>query len=370
MKKLMTSIFVLCLASAPLWLASCKLGGKSQSSAQAHQDKTAEIAIPVTVITAKKEDVDIKYQSVGTLSSRKEPIVRSQVAGHVRKILVHEGQAVEQGQTLVVLSKERETIALNQAEAKYLQSKAVFEERKQSLHRKTLLSKRGIVSKSAFDEAVANLKVARANLDVANYTLYNAQYRLAQTDVLSPIQGFVQKIDVSLGDVISPGGQLVKLVNHDKLKAHLPFSENKVSKLKQGQRVLLTSPMNPKEKVSAVVSSISPAINPSNRSIDVVVDIENQHGWRVGSSVHAHVFASNVLKAITVPEQSVVLRPQGMVVFVVEKNRAKARPVTVGYQGDGNIAITSGLKVGDVVVVDGSHYLGDNSLVKIQEANS
>jgi membrane fusion protein, multidrug efflux system len=365
MKKTISVLAILLLISAPLWLASCNKSSKEKTKEKTK--KSAQIAVPVTVMKARMQTVDIQYKSVGTLSSQREPTVRSEISGHVQQILVHEGQQVEQGQTLMVLSKEAETVALNQSQAKLLQAKAVYNERKKALARSTTLTNKGIVSKSKHDQAVANMKVAEANLNVANSNLYNAQYRLAKTDVLSPINGFVQKALVSVGDVVQRGSKLMKLVNHQKLKAHLPFSEDKASKLTVGQKVVLVSPTDKKQQVEARVTSISPAINPINRSIDVVVNIaNNQHKWRVGSSIQASVFASRAFKAVVVPEQSLVERPQGLVAFTIEKNHAKLQPVTVGYEANGYAAISKGLKAGDVVVVDGAHYLGNNSLVKIK----
>ena len=128
-------------------------------------------------------------------------------------------------------------------------------------------------------------------------------------------------------------------------------------------RILQECPGKEQKKVQP-----SPAVNPANRSIDIVVNIDkNQHKWRVGSSIQASVFATKIFKAVVIPEQSLIVRPQGLVVFTVEKNHAKLQPVTVGYEANGYVAITKGLKAGDVVVVDGAHYLGNKSLVKIKE---
>jgi len=325
-------------------------------------------AIPVQVVTAKEEKVNIHYKSVGSLVSRKTPTIKAQARGNVEQLLVHEGEVVKFGQTLAKLSREDQEITFSEAEAKVISAKATLQERKMAMNKKGILAKKGIVSKLDYAQATAEYKVAQTQLKVAQKNLLNSEYQLARTTIISPISGYVAKILVSEGEFVTPGTPLFKLVNHQKLHARLPFSEEKASQFKVGQSVHLESVSSPGKFIKAKVTAITPAIDPINRAMFVIVEFPNQHGWRAGSSVHGRVYIDQKIKAIVIPREAVVLKGNGLSVFVIKNNKAYERPVEIGYETARNVMVFKGLKPGDNVVTLGVHYLSDKSPVKIVNA--
>ena len=88
--------------------------------------------------------------------------------------------------------------------------------------------------------------------------------------------------------------------------------------------------------------------------------------FRGGGTVNARIVTSSLDGALMVPEQSVVLRPAGKVVYAVEGNVARQRVVETGLRQDGWQQVLKGLAAGDVVAADGAGFLTDGAAVSVR----
>jgi len=175
----------------------------------------------------------------------------------------------------------------------------------------------------------------------------------------------VEKQIVSPGDFVKIGDPLIQIISNQRLRAHLPFPENIAAKLQPGLKVRLTTPTSP-DTVTATIRELKPLIGESNRAVDVIADIVDQPGWQSGASVDGTVILGERPGAIVVPEQSVVLRPAGEVVYVIQNNVAHQRKVKTGLRQSGQVEILDGLAAGEQVAVDGAAFLTDQARVSIQ----
>lgn len=353
-KKWFVSALVVSMSA--LLLAGCK---------KKEDEQPVDTAIPVTVAPVVWKNIDVKFSSVGSITSQDTPLLRAQTTGRVENIVVKIGDQVHEGQLLMTLSQDDQVIGFEQAKANYAQAQARDQEAALVAERKGILAKRGIVSQMEFDEAVTAEKVAHSSLDVAKYQLQAAKLQLEKTQITSPINGYVQSKTVSIGDKVNPGTALIQLTDPTKLRATLPFAEEKALYFALGQKVNLTSLANPNQSLQAAVTNIAPNIDPKNRAINVIVDFDNTQNWKPGASIRGYVIALANYKALIVPETSVVNSDNGPAVFVVKKNKAIETSIQSGYNQDGNAVVLKGLKAGQLVVVDGVQYLNNDALVKI-----
>ena len=102
------------------------------------------------------------------------------------------------------------------------------------------------------------------------------------------------------------------------------------------------------------------------RAADVIADVDDPVGWHPGASVNGAVVLGERSGAVVVPEASVVLRPAGEVVYVIEGKTARQRIVKVGLRDQGMVEILEGLNAGETVAVDGAAYLTDKAAVNPQ----
>ena len=169
----------------------------------------------------------------------------------------------------------------------------------------------------------------------------------------------------SVGDYVKVGDPLFLLISNRKLRAHLPFPETAAPRLKRGQPVVLGVPQRPGLEIRATVTDIKPGISESGRALNVIVDIDNDGSLRGGGTVNAGVIVSSRENAVLVPEQSVVLRPSGKVVYVIGEGKAQQRVVETGARRGGQVEILKGLEAGATVALDGAGFLTDNAVVTV-----
>ncbi|MBS1235904.1 MAG: metal transporter [Proteobacteria bacterium] len=148
----------------------------------------------------------------------------------------------------------------------------------------------------------------------------------------------------------------------------LPFPEQVARQLRIGQSVRLTSFDDASKSATARVKEIRPALNSSTQTMEIIAELPAGKEWYSIGSVRGEVVLAVRRGAIVVPEQAVVLRPAGSVVYVPEGDQVKERTVQTGQLRDGEIEILTGLTAGESVVVNGAGLLSDGAKIKRREA--
>jgi multidrug efflux pump subunit AcrA (membrane-fusion protein) len=112
-------------------------------------------------------------------------------------------------------------------------------------------------------------------------------------------------------------------------------------------------------------------LNANNRAITINVDFDNPGSWRAGSSIDGLIYLQDIPNAQFLPEQAVVNRRAGKVIFAIREkdHTAKAIPVQTGYYENGMIEIKSKLQKNLLIVNDGAAYLEDGTPVRITKGS-
>jgi membrane fusion protein, multidrug efflux system len=347
-KILTTRTLVVAALSASL--VACGFGHDKKK-----KDGASAQALPVTVLEIKKQPVEILFQSVGSFFTTNSPIVKAQTTGEVKSINVQAGAEVKKGDLLVQLGDKR-------AEIEYQKALASQNEKQYIEERYKKLAAKGIVSQVQYQQALASLKVAQQGLLAAKENVDRAK-------IDSPIDGHVEQIYVSVGDLVSPGSKVASVVNSKMLEARLPFSQSQVSMLKIGQAVEIFSPTSPDYVLKGSIDAITPSINPENRSFDVIVKFSNaQNVWRIGASNYAAISLEEKGTGYFIPKESIVLGNGGEQVFVARNGKAvEIKDIKIlSTQGQMDAIDAPGLKEGDLIIVDGAPYLSNGSAITIQ----
>ncbi len=314
----------------------------------------------ITATQVRQGVIEVSEDTLGTLESENDPKVSAEVAGKVVKVLANAGQTVKAGALLAVIDPGDAALQqrADEAEARRLE---VLEERQLALVAK------GFLSKSAGENATAQRDVARARADLSHRSL-------GKTRVTAPHDGIVESQLVAPGDYVKVGDALFHLVSNTRLRAHLPFPESAAPRLARGQTVVLTSPLIPGQSFEAPIAEIRPMVAAGSRALDVIVDLARVTGagaLRAGGTVNAAVRIATKEDALVVPEQSVVLRPAGKVVYAVvadgDRKKVMQRVVRVGAKKAGMIEILDGIAAGETVALDGAGFLSDGASVSIKE---
>tara|TARA_B110000090_G_C13306179_1_gene417730 strand:+ start:50 stop:1120 length:1071 start_codon:yes stop_codon:yes gene_type:complete len=349
LQRFLTLVFLTCL------LISC---GDNEPKKQTNKK---EIYITTSkVILTTFEDKEI---AIGSVEGIIDPTVSAEISGKVIKLHTRTGALVTKGNLLAEIDEKnyKYELTLSEAEVRRLKTRLANQEkiykRNQRLVEKKFISANALESiLTEKNETFEELKVAMSKKDIA-------QLSFEKTKIYAPISGRIEKQIPSIGDFLKIGDPVFQVINNKKLRAHIPFPEKLVSKLKAGTPIKLKSPTSPNEIISEI-AELKPKLMSDSRSIDVIADIENQLDWQPGASVKGTIVFST-RQGLAVPEQSVVLRPAGQVVYVVNGDKVEQRVIEMGINQNGVIEIVSGLAQSEIVALDGAGYLTDQTKINI-----
>lgn len=339
-------------------------GAEDATANKNDSDKKRPKPSLVTVTQVKNQAIELTEETIGTLEGLINPTVAAEVAARIIKVHVNSGQAVKQGQLIATLDAVDFGLQRNEAQAEVARIEALLENQVKTVSRNQTLVDKKFISQNAVDNEVAQQNVLKEQLVGAKARIASISHSRSKTIISSPVSGTVENKMVDTGDFVKIGDPIVQIVSKQRLRAHLPFPEHIGAQLKPGLKVRLSTPSSEK-MVESVIHELKPMITEGSRTVDVIVDVLDASGWQPGASVTGIVVLGTQPAAVMVPEQSVVLRPAGEVVYVVRDNKAYQAIVKTGVHQNGLVEIISGIDENDVIVVDGAGFLTDKALVKV-----
>ena len=352
-------------------LACLTLGLLAACGQKAEEKKAVPPPALITVTQAVKSDFEVVLETLGNLEVLADPKVGAEVAGRVTQVLARAGKQVKAGELLAVIDAGDVALQNKADEAEARRIEALAKQQEKLAERQQALMDKGFLSKNAGEDVAAQRAALAAQHEAARARADNSRRSVGKTQVRAPIDGIVEVQIVSPGDYVKVGDPLFNLVSPKKLRAHLPFAESVGPRLKLGQEVRLVSPLAPGKVFASRIKDIRPGIVEGSRTLDVLVDIDNDGSLRGGGTVNAAVIVSARAEALTVPEQSIVLRPAGKVVYVIAdvdgQKKAQQKPVKVGSKRGGRIEILEGLAGGETIALDGAGFLTNGAAVAIKE---
>lgn len=320
----------------------------------------------VTVTQIKNQTLEITEQTVGTLEGLIDPTIAAEVAARVINVHVNPGQTVKQGELIATLDAADFSMQRSEAQAEVARVQALLENQAKTVARSQALVDKKFIAQTAVDNDVAQQTVLKQQLKAAMARVGTINHSSSKTKVFAPIAGVIEKKLVDTGDFVNVGSPIVQIISKQRLRAHLPFPEHIGASLKPGLKVRLSTPTSPKT-IESQILELKPLITEGSRSIDVIADVINETDWQPGASVTGVVILGEQPAAMMVPEQSVVLRPAGDVVYVVRDNMAHQVIVKTGLHQNGLVEITQGLNENDTIVVDGAGFLTDKAAIRLGE---
>lgn len=345
-------------ASTLLLLVAC--GGQSDVS-------PGPPATAVTQAVATLQTVTQVERSVGRLRANTAPLVASETPGRVVEVLAEAGDLVESGQVLARLDGDSQRAQLEATRGEVSQLRALTRNQQARVERLSGLADSNLVSKDQFEEAQSQAEALNSQLASAQARLASAQLDLQRTEVVSPVAGQVELRHISSGDFVGVGAPLFSVVSPTALMAVMPLPQRLSTQVKVGQRVRLYSLDSPLDIVEFPISEIRPVIGNRSRALEVVVALPNPGDWRDGGSVVGEIVLAE-REAVVVPPISVVKRPAGEVVYVIDRDQSLAveRVVEIGLRHAQWIEIKSGVGAGEGIVLGGAGFLTNQAPIAVE----
>jgi membrane fusion protein (multidrug efflux system) len=353
---------VLVLLSAAVIVASVELQGPTGPEEQVISRP------PVAIAPIEAYRIVDRILVTGELLAVNEASVAAEVDGRVTSILVEEGAAVEAGDIVFEIDRERRQLELEDAQARLEQARARFEQQESEAQRIRQLHSSRTASDARLDDAEAELRLTASQVAAAQAGLGLAVRAFRKASVTAPFTGIVARRHVSEGEFIERGTELFDLVSFDPVEIEFHVSERDSGRIQMDQLLDVRVASSPDEVFRATVTMISPRIDPRSRTLRVKARMENHDGkLRPGLFARADLGLSERFGVAMVPEGAILQRADGTVAFrMVGADRVERVVLTTGVFHDDHVEVVEGLDVGDVVVVRGQAQLVDGSPVDVR----
>ncbi|PIP03724.1 MAG: efflux RND transporter periplasmic adaptor subunit [Zetaproteobacteria bacterium CG12_big_fil_rev_8_21_14_0_65_54_13] len=353
------------LLMAALLLSGC--GDEKSNESSGEQQVVHPRTVKITTAVSSARDLEIRESALGRIIDPVATTIGAEVPGRVISVQVQAGEAVARGQLLAVLddSDTKAAVATTEAEVRRLQSEQQAQQNLVARYR-SMIDKH-YISPTLLEQAEAQLDVLQQREQAAQATLIQARNNLQRTRITAPVAGHIEQRMVAAGDYIGLGKPLFKVAAAQRLTVSIPLPETRAAHIQKGQTVRLRLPSGG-QIVTATITDLTPMVGSSN-AFEVRVDLEDNPGqWRPGGSVSAEIVTATHSGAVVVPEECIVLRPSGTVVYRIEDGKAQAVSVITGVHLQGFVEVSSGLDAGVVVAADGAGYLSDGAVVAVHNS--
>lgn len=364
--------------SVALALSSC---GKADEAAQGGQPAGREAPAPVVgVVTVHPQTVALTVELPGRLESLRTADVRAQVGGIIQKRLFQEGSYVRAGQPLYQIDSSTYEAVLESARAQLATAQATLAKANADLARYKPLVAADAISKQEYDAAVTAKRSAEAGVKAAQAAIKSAGISLNRSRITAPISGFIGQSKVSEGTLLNAGDTtvLATIRQTNPMYVNVTQSASEVMKLRQqvAEGKLLAAD-------GAIAVGIKfddgtvypekgrllfadPTVDESTGQITLRAAVPNdQNILMPGLYVRVLMDQVAVDNAFIVPQQAVTRGAKDTVMIVNAQGGMEPREVTVAQQQGANWIVTSGLKDGDKVVVEGISIAGMTGAKKV-----
>jgi RND family efflux transporter MFP subunit len=364
----LAAVLVLALAGGA---AGCK--GASDDSALKKPKSVNKLQYPVQVAPLEQRQVSYTVMAPGSIEAFQQVQITARVAGAVDKVAFVEGQIVKMGDVLVTIETDRYEVAVDQAKAAVARAVASEQSAEAQLARRTGADQAhpGLVAGEEIATYQTGVTTSKVDVVAAQQAQRVAELNLRDAFVRAPIAGVVQSRTVQTGQYLQAGAVLATILQRDPMILRFGVTEADAPRLKSGMIANMVLRESTRTYTAKIIL-VADAADPMTRLVPVtaqVDDAEHKYWLRPGAFCEVNVPIGDARPAIVVPSIAVQPTATGNVVYTVDaKNVAHMKNVQLGmYTADGGVEITSGLTVGDLLVVQGFEALAEGAPVKVTD---
>jgi RND family efflux transporter MFP subunit len=296
----------------------------------------------VKVYPVQLRRMEERLELHGTVEPESLANILSTSEGKISKLLVREGDMVQQNQVVGYISSFLREDIINSARL------LVEMQRK----------------KSAQDLNDLQLKKALEQAE-DDYRFALRQYR--EIPIVSPISGAISKRWADVGDMLSAKARLFEIQSSSRFKVIVQVSELDIVKLKIGRAAEIYADSYPDKRFKGIIHRIYPQVDVQTRNGTLEINlIDSPPNLKAGMFVRITFITRTLEEIIAIPIQAIINRPQHNTCFIENKGKAEERIVQTGLEANGWVHVISGLSTGDNVVIEGQQELKTGTPVKLQ----
>ena len=310
-----------------------------------------QVSVDVWIVIPKP--LQNKIFSNGTLISNEEVELRSEISGKVTNIMFNEGKRVRKGEVLVKINDSELQATLKKNKSRELLA------RDREYRYKQLLEK-NLTSQQEYD-----LQLSELNSVLADVELTEAQ--IAKTEIIAPFHGVVGLRSVSVGSYISPLTPIASIQSINPMKVDFSVPQKYFGMVKEGKTIYVKLSATGKT-YNGRIYAVEPKIDQNTRTVQARALIPNDKSELTpGAYVEIDIVLENLDQSILIPTEALVPDFEGEKVFIYKNGKAVPQLVSPGIRTEKEIQITSGLGIGDSLIVSGIIQLKPNGTVRINK---
>jgi membrane fusion protein, multidrug efflux system len=365
------AVVVLVVAAGVGWFVF----GHQRTAPQAAAAPPPAPAVGVRPVIMK--GVSQSFEFVGRIKATDKVELRARVEGFLDKVLFKEGQDVKEGDLLYQIEKVQFQAALDQAKANLTVAEAALTNAQLEYDRSLDLVKRNFTPQSTVDANKAALDTAKGRVLQAKAALTQAQVNLDYTDIRAPIAGRIGRTAYTVGNLVNPAsGILATIVSQDPIYVLFPVSVRDLDTIREARRkdggsmakidIRVRLPNGTEYSHPGVWNLTDPQVDPQTDTLIMRATIPNpERTLTDGQFVTAIIRERQEAPRLVVPQSALQVDQSGYYVLVVnDQHKVEQRRVQTGPSLGTDVVVTSGLKEGEKVIVDGVQKVRPGQVVQ------
>jgi RND family efflux transporter MFP subunit len=333
--------------------------GTAGFARQGFEQPPAPVVVDRARVTHMAPSVDVP----GTVVSLNDARLASELEAKLNWI-ADVGTEVSKGDTLARLEVITFRLYEMEAEKRVEKEKARVTFLKSEKGRLEKLSENNLSAKSQLDQVTSELAVAESDVWIAEAQLGHAKVAMYVTQVRAPFDGIVTEKLRNIGERLSVGDEVIRLVDPKSIEVVARAPLNTVNFIKRDDILALHNDFREGE---GSVRAIVPFGNPQSHMFEVRINV-NPEVWTVGESVRLSMPTAAAKEVLTVPRDALVLRREGTFVYRIDsEQKAEQVNVITGLGAGSLIEVIGDIKAGDRIVTRGAERLQTGMMVQISE---
>ena len=337
--------------------------GCSQQSDEKINKNNDYTLVTITNVTKKEHSIYENYY--GKVINNIDPTIKAEVQSKIIKTFTSAGKVVKKDEKLFIFDDS--DYKINRDKVIALKNKLTFALKNQenNVEKNKELLQSNFISQKLYDSSVLELNSLVEELKVANSDLKIIESQIKKCIVRAPFDGVLDSPLVSVNDFVQVGTPLVKIISKISSSIHVPVNILNSDIYKIGTDVIFNFKQ---KKYNLVVNDIKPSLN-SDNSITLVVKLPKNLFIPAGKNVKIQIFKTKIINAIFIPEESIVQRPSGKVVYILNEDIVHERKIETGVSSSLQTEIISGLEGDESIILEGAGFLTDGARVKVKVEN-
>jgi len=358
----------LCLCALVLLLAGC----------DQHKEAAAPVPKPaVGVRPVALQGVAQSFEFVGHIMAIYKVDIRARIEGFLEKVLFREGQDVKAGELLYQIEKVQYQAAVDQAKANLASAEAQVTNAQLQYNRKVQLAQDRWAPQSDVDQFKATLDSDTASVLQTQAALTRAQVNLGYTDIWSPIDGRIGRTAYQIGNLVNPAsGVLVTIVSQDPMYVLFPVSVRdleiiRAARLREGGslakiEIRVRLPGGQEYPLRGVWNLNDPQVDQRTDTLTMRAIIPNPERQLIdGEFVTAVIRERQEKPQLAIPQAALQIDQSGYYALVVDnQHKVEQRRVETGRNLDADVVVTSGLRAGENVIIEGVQKVRPGQIVQ------